>query len=357
MKVYFVSADPHKEYNPYIAVLWDSLLDNHSDIELYYGYDLFWTDEVLNMDIIHIQWPDCILKNTQKRQITATQAQDRLLFLKEKGIKIVSTCHNFKPHVVKVSDESEVFDIVYKNSDAIFHLWKYSLSVFEQQYPQIQNLLLPHQIYDTIYKNLPTREKAIKKLHLNPKKKYILAFGAFRTQAERDLVINVSKILNKENVEILAPHFTTVSPIHGIIHSFYVLFKKLYFKTKYRNLHLHPERITDDELLYYYAACDIAFIHRPNILNSGNVPMGFLFKKVVVGPQIGNVGCLLQDMGNPTFDPNNTCSVIDSIRQGLYLAKNGLGDKNYEYAKKNFSTSLIADKLYHYYKILSKKNG
>jgi hypothetical protein len=52
--------------------------------------------------------------------------------------------------------------------------------------------------------------------------------------------------------------------------------------------------VDDNILPYYYAASDLAFIHRVKILNSGNAIMPMLFGKVVVGPDVGNVGVLLK---------------------------------------------------------------
>lgn len=57
----------------------------------------------------------------------------------------------------------------------------------------------------------------------------------------------------------------------------------------------NDELIDNCDLPYYMAASDVIFIQRKDILNSGNVPLAFLYHKVVVGPKVGNIGELLSE--------------------------------------------------------------
>ena len=101
---------------------------------------------------------------------------------------------------------------------------------------------------------------------------------------------------------------------------------------------------------YYYAVADLALIQRKKILNSGNLPLAFLMKKVVVGPSVGNVGLWLKETGNPTFDVNNETSIFNAVRNGFELEIEKKGDLNFLYASNNFSTSIVAEQLYNYYR-------
>lgn len=74
--------------------------------------------------------------------------------------------------------------------------------------------------------------------------------------------------------------------------------------------------------------------------------MAFLMGKVVAGPNIGNVGEILTEMGNPTFDVNDNDSAVDAILQSLDLANKGKGLCNHDYAMKHFSTELFCKKLH-----------
>ena len=58
-----------------------------------------------------------------------------------------------------------------------------------------------------------------------------------------------------------------------------------------------------------FAVSDVVFIQRCVILNSGVVPMAFLFGRGVVGPDSGNVGELLRVTANLVFSPSDQGSV------------------------------------------------
>ena len=110
--------------------------------------------------------------------------------------------------------------------------------------------------------------------------------------------------------------------------------------------------VKDEDLPYYYAASDTALIHRKEILNSGNLPMAFYMGKVVVGPNVGNVGTILDETSNPTFDIHKIDSLKDAIEKALVLNKQGKGEENRKYAIDNFSTERVAQLHINLYKSL-----
>jgi glycosyltransferase involved in cell wall biosynthesis len=80
------------------------------------------------------------------------------------------------------------------------------------------------------------------------------------------------------------------------------------------------------------------------VLNSGLLPLAFTFGKVVVGPDLGNVGEILKQCGNPVFDPKNYRSASVALMQGIELSKEGKGEENYLYAKENWSQEATQEK-------------
>ena len=71
--------------------------------------------------------------------------------------------------------------------------------------------------------------------------------------------------------------------------------------------------------------------------------------KVVVGPNVGNVGSILKETDNPSFDPENEHSLINAIDMAFQLKKNGFGMKNKLFSESNWSTAVIAERLYKIY--------
>jgi hypothetical protein len=82
--------------------------------------------------------------------------------------------------------------------------------------------------------------------------------------------------------------------------------------------------------------------------------MGFYAGKVVVGPNIGNVGVILKERGNPVFDPFEKSSVIAAIKRGFSLSKTDLGQKNSEYARLNWNVESVANRHIEFYNEILK---
>ena len=234
------------------------------------------------------------------------------------------------------------------------HLGNHSYSILKSKYPQIDHRILLHHVYDTIYTSIQPKIECCKKLNLNPNNIYILCFGEFRADEERNLIIQLAKQLKNEKVKILAPSFCLVPKRRNLFYVIMPLLKYLYYKFKYSNIKMEKYFVDDNQLMYYYGASSISLIHRLKILNSGNVPLGFLMKNIVVGPNVGNVGEWLKETNNPTFNPHEEQTLIDAI--WLAIRNNKVGEDNYKYAMKNLTTSIISSKLYYYYKDLLKNN-
>ena len=112
----------------------------------------------------------------------------------------------------------------------------------------------------------------------------------------------------------------------------------------------NDELIDNCDLPYYIAASDVIFIQRKDILNSGNVPLGFLFHKVVVGPTTGNIGEILSATGNPTFHPDDRSDILEALERARQLSAWGQGEKNYAYALENMNIRKIGKEYAQTYK-------
>ena len=110
------------------------------------------------------------LTTTENMQL-ACDFVERILYLKSKGVKIVTTCHNLTPHYSSSNLGDELYSLSYLYSDYIIHLGKYSLQLFQQMYPKSKNVLIPHHIYDTVYTKTINKEECLAKLRLDTNKK------------------------------------------------------------------------------------------------------------------------------------------------------------------------------------------
>lgn len=321
--------------NPFVRTLADSLQGLGVDVTC--SLDDFWHSWD-KYDVIHLQWPQLLVKELE----TINPLKDHLQSIKETGKPMVVTCHNLHPHYSKRRVSNESYDVVYDMVDCFIHMGEYSLNVLKKQYPHAKHVIIPHHVYDALYKSIPSREDAIKRLHLDPKQRYVLCFGAFRHNDEREIAIRASEIIGKEGGKVIAPSFSKYGLHKNIVRTVKEYIQHMHYKFKYKNLVMSKGFVKDEDLPYYYAASDIALIHRKEILNSGNLPMAFYMGKVVMGPNVGNVGDLLDKTSNPTFDIHNIDSLEDTIEKAWILNEQGKGVENRKYALDNFATERVA---------------
>lgn len=353
MKIFIVHEDPWHAGNPYIYTLMEQIQTTHPDVEFGWGFSEFWSDQLWNYDIVHFQWPQAFMA-----QVPAAEAYDklseRLQQIKQHGITIFATCHDLKPHYTQCAGYGRCMTLVYEQADVILHLGHYSLHLFEQDYSQAQHLYLPHHVYDTLYTTHPTKKESATQLGLSENDTYILCFGSFRSDEERNLVLQVAKQISDKHVVILAPSFMQVSRRRGRIWKHIPSQSQLlrwWYKVRYRILMSGEDWVPIDDatLPYYYGIADVAFIQRPKILNSGNAVLPMLFDVAVVGPKTGNVEELLNEYGYPAFEVNDRTSVIAAIQQGITLQKANYPATQHDKMLHHISTSVVAEKLYNYY--------
>ena len=351
MKIYQAVPNPYTTVNQYVVTLMEEIAKNHLEIHWGYGIEIFWSDEIFKYDIIHIQWPNMLLHAGK----SSDDIDKRLNDLKRKNIIIVATCHNLEPHYCSDVNIVSTYKIVYSASDMIFHLGSYSKNLFEDRYSNAINVILPHHVYDTFYTLLPSKYDSCNKLNLNSSNKYIVCYGAFRDEEERILASKVGESYRETNVYVLAPSYDAERSGKILKRYKYLIKNKLHKIYRHIICNGYANYTIPNELTpYYYGASDLALIQRKKILNSGNVLLAFLMGKVVVGPNVGNVGLLLKETGNPTFDVDDDSSVLNAVKTGFDLAKENYGEKNRKYALDNFSTAIIAERLYNYYLSLNK---
>lgn len=333
--------------NPFVRTLAEGI--RKQNIKVVCSSEEFWINWQF-YDIIHVQWPQVLIK----KDMTCVEPLKELISkIKKAGVKLVVTCHNFHSHYSKSILRDEVYDLIYQNADALAHLGQYSLDLFNSKYPEAINTLIPHHIYDGIYNvgQMPTRDEALIKLKLSSKTRYVLCMGAFRDEEEIEVAQIASDYLKNSNTKILAPGMVRkkINWRHPVKSwKSYINYKRVTFQ--HPDIVCNGKFVPDDLLPYYYAVSDFALIHRKQILNSGNVSMAFMMGKVVIGPDTGNVGPWLKELGNPTFNPSDMSSLYEALNKAITCMSDKLGQKNYCYAIENLITEKISSLYIELYK-------
>ena len=343
MKVLFCV--PLSTGNPYVKTLAEGL--RGCGVDAVIGCEEFWDED--DFDIIHFQWPEAVFDWAQKVPKAKVELfHKRIEYLKSQGVKIFTTCHNLKPHTRTDKGVLSLYGLIYSFSDVFVHLGEYSQSILSNEYPNAKHVIIPHHIYDTIYKFDLNKSDCQKELGLNPNAFNILCFGEFRTDEERDFIIKLMKIGKDMGWNFITPGFYKKRIVTKHISE---LPSRLirYVRYKYLGIKFSTKFIDDCMLEKYFTACDIVMIQRHSILNSGNLPMAFFAGKVVVGPDAGNVGEILRRSGNSVFKPKSIESAIESIQKAGLLYRKGKGIQNRETAEGQWSTHVVASQLYNIY--------
>lgn len=334
----------HNDGNPYVPTLEDAISAKYPEVEFCSEKEKFWSED--DWDIVHIMWPDVFAPRMKEGR----DLQKRIQFLKKKGTAIVATVHNMDTHYMDAV-RTQAYRIVYSEADMLIHLGSYSMEILKGQYPEAKHVLIPHHIYDTYYTQaLPTKQEALR--HFKRENGvYVLSFGAMRNASEKELILRAVK--QCPDVFFVVPRFLDIP--QGKVDKRWIKqrLKWIYYRLKYPNLIIRGGKfISDEELPMYYALTDITFIQRIDTLNSGNLPLGMYMGHVIVGPNVGNVGRILEETGNYAFEPNDTNSITRSLQAASEALMKSKGLENRQYAIQHWNTRLIADEYWEVYKLL-----
>lgn len=338
--------------NLYIHSLYEEVQRQNGSTEC--DIAAFWNSRK-KYDIVHIQFPEVIFKWRKPTENGLKALRQRIDWFKQQGSKIVYTRHNAAPHYCCDPNKLELYRIIETQCDAIIHLGEYSRQDFNRLYPgnKIKHFVISHHIYDLCGYTFPSKDNARERLKIPAEKFVILTFGSYRNEEEQELVIKAFEQLPVDHKFLLAPGFynncfvNRKTPIRNRFK--YYIQKKKFQLDKSVALQQHG-KIDNTFLPYYFSAADIVLIQRKAILNSGNVPMAFFFHKAVAGPDFGNIGELLRQTGNPTFNLTDSLSVVHAISQLRQSNTGILGEKNAEFAQKYMGTQIVAQKTISAYK-------
>ena len=306
--------------NLFVPILCDAI--RMAGINVRYSQKEFWESDT-TYDIIHFQWPEELVGWTCKDP-----------------------------------------DVIESESDTVVHMGHYSQTEFIQKYPDSRNVIIPYHIYQYTYKEDISIERARQYLNLPQEAFVVTAFGKFRNREERRMLLGAFRDWDKERKLLIAPRLCPFSRRNNYGRNilkrwasrigYYVLMPLLNRMFRLQ-AGANDEPIDECDLPYYMSASDVIFIQERNALNSVNIPLAFLFHKIVVGPNTGNIGELLKNTGNPTFNPNHKADIIRALKMAWQLSTWGKGEMNYTYALENMSIDKVGKQYAEVYRDLNSR--
>ena len=328
-------------------------------------------DNDKSYDVISFQWPEYILPfSPPPSEIQLKQFENRLKVLKKKSV-IVSTIHNEMPHNLPWSRYQKVYELIYKYSDGFIHFGKKSIDIIKSQFGYIvrdkDHVVIPHGNYSYFGERKKNTE-AKKKLGLS-EQVIVLHIGAIRKMSELHIIYSVAQEISKTGGNFIIQSTVNIPrvKVFGIQSS--ILMKRFKQEAQIRKLvkkikrlkyvNFNESKVSFEDMSTLISAADILLIPRVDSLNSGNVPLGFSYGCIVLGPDIGNIGEILRDNNNPVFSPSEDREdLVGALKKSFIAVKSGIGENNYSVAINEWDWNLIGLRQKKFFEhLLLKRNA
>jgi glycosyltransferase involved in cell wall biosynthesis len=330
--------------------------------------DAFWNMEG-DYDVIHLHFPEYLTFELTRAYIDGLSdslieaLRIRLAFWAQRA-RMVVTRHVLLPHDARNDPMWEkLYATFYSFVDAVAHFGRASVVEFEDRYASLTfvrgqppiHRVIPHQNYSSLPNEI-SRIEARKRLGIDEDAEVMLVFGAIRTDAERNLISSTFAELESGNRVLLASRWPEkLAGVSWIRLKYWIRdLTRLYYR-------LHPkfvlgyDFVAEADTQIYLNACDVLFIPRLWVLNSGNVALGMTFGRVVVGPDSWDVGEILRENRNPVFDPNTPKTAASAVEQGFVLARQGeVGRANREVALSQWTPAQCAARYMELFNLLTR---
>ncbi len=309
-----------------------------------------------NFDIVHIHWPEYLSYETESYLYNELNFKQELwnslkncLKYWSNNAEIIVTRHNTLPHNRQDDNFKNLYKLVFTYANIITHFANYSIREYHNMYPDLKkakHIVIPHHNYASL-NNFSYYKQARVKLNITSDTTVMLVFGNIR-ESEKKLINKAFKYIPNQKKLLLAPGWKINRRKISYIRAREWVWKLEQWLIKFnKKKKINLGFIKEDMVHLYLNAADFLFLPRINQLNSGNLPLGFTFGKVVVGSNLGNYGEILKETGNPIFEVGDDSSLQKAILKALLLKDDKFGEKNRKIASNKWNTSKIADLYYH----------
>lgn len=340
--------------NSYMADLVDGLSTFSS---VTWDYNEFW-DCKNSYDIVHVHWPEYLSFEIESYLNTSDPLPDDLWSRLKKCLEhwkktstIVYTRHVRAPHKRDDDEFTRLYKTVFEYCVGMSHFANFSIGQYKDYFPSIEtplHVVIPQHNHVSLPNN-SNKQSARKELNINSQANVLMCFGLIK-ENEKELIEQAYRAIHAKNKVLLAPGWKVQRRKIRYIRLRELVYKLetwLVKQNRYKRINLG---FIPDEIAHLYCnAADVLLIPRTNELFSGNISLAFTFGLVVVGKDDSNIGEILSEHGNPTFEVGNKKSLQKAMTKAFALAEQGHGEKNRSIALELWSIQNIANSYEKFY--------
>ena len=196
---------------------------------------------------------------------------------KRKGIKIVITVHDILPFNEKFYDfkyHKKIYDL----ADEIIVQAEVNINRFKKLFPENGNKIsyIPHGNFAN-YANIHDKNIARDKLKLPKDKKIVLFFGQIKKVKGLGVLLEAFNEICKEREDI---YLVVAGSVWNDDFSIYK--NKIVRYNLTDKIRCDIRYIKDEEIEYYYSACDINVLPYLDVYQSGVIQLAYAYKKPVI---------------------------------------------------------------------------
>jgi glycosyltransferase involved in cell wall biosynthesis len=260
------------------------------------------------------------------------------------GIKIVWEMHNILPHGHTEKDRT-ASTWFYEHVDAIIFHSRHDIQRAKELLGTDRDkphVVIPHGNFNESYENRVSKSEARKKLELPQEARVILCFGFIRENRGYEYLLTAVENMG-----------TTVVVIAGKLLDKDVYIALRDHARKSTQVRLFAKWIADEEIQYYFNACDIVVLPYTDITTSGVIPLAYAFSRPVISTDIGGI----KDIVNPDIGilvPPKNAEALQQAIQTLFLKDvEAMGKRARVYAEQEFSWEANVRKIKGLYETLT----
>lgn len=309
------------EFHPYLEEI-KKCSDNNLICDKYQNYNS-------SFGIVNIHWPEAVFNWLEPTERELSNFEKALKLWKNNSV-IVYTKHDLVRTKGNTPNFSKLFRIVEENTDVFVHLGEYSKKLYVEKYPNAKHEIIFHPLLSNNFQ-LSNKNEARETLGIDNEALVIIAPGNIRNFRERKLILKSFTGIKAKNKVLISTNMRNELryDFPGRIRLKKYFDVQRYVINRFKVKHLPPQYfftynpLSTEALSLRMSAADIVIVPRVDILNSGIVFLGLTFRKLIVGPAIGNIEEQLKELNFPIFNPNSITSVTEALERGIKLHLSG----------------------------------